>query len=460
MRLSSSLLGAVLAATVYACNPTQGKCSPVTALASSFREDFHLQSSYFEEVKATGLSYSNDGLKLEIAKRFDNPSIKSNFYIMFGKVEVVMQAAKGKGIVSSFYLQSDDLDEIDIELFGGDAYEFQSNWFSKGDTTTYDRGEYHSTSNSPLENFHTYTIEWTKDSITWSLDGSVVRTLEPDNGQGFPQSPMYIMAGTWAGGDPSNEPGTIEWAGGLTDYSEAPFDMYIQSVIVADYSTGSEYEYTDTSGEWTSIKAIDGEVNGRESQALKDFDTLQNGGSVSNAAKASSSQLKTSSSSTVVSLQSASTFAYSSESSSTAKSSLSSSAKLTSSYSTSLSTTLLDSALKSASSVTSLKSTSSLSAKTTSSFVFFNPYASISALDILSGKVSSATTTSAIHQTGLGSTSILSLASSGTTGVLQSTLLTITTLPSTVSLAIQQENLGSRKAVHWFALLVFTGYLL
>ncbi len=40
-------------------------------------------------------------------------TIVSNEYIFFGKVEVALKAANGTGIVSSFVMESDDLDEID-----------------------------------------------------------------------------------------------------------------------------------------------------------------------------------------------------------------------------------------------------------------------------------------------------------------------------------------------------------
>lgn len=38
--------------------------------------------------------------------------------------------------------------------------------------------------------------------------------------------------------------------------------MYVKSVSVTDYSTGSEYKYTDESGTWESIEAVGGKVNG------------------------------------------------------------------------------------------------------------------------------------------------------------------------------------------------------
>lgn len=39
--------------------------------------------------------------------------------------------------------------------------------------------------------------------------------------------------------------------------------MQVKSIKVTDYSTGKQYEYTDKTGSWQSIKAVDGKVNGR-----------------------------------------------------------------------------------------------------------------------------------------------------------------------------------------------------
>jgi beta-glucanase (GH16 family) len=74
-------------------------------------------------------------------------------YLFFGKVTAVVEAAAGAGIVSAFILQSDDLDEVDWEWLGGDTAHVQSNYFSKGDTTTFDRGAVHNVDN-PQTKFH------------------------------------------------------------------------------------------------------------------------------------------------------------------------------------------------------------------------------------------------------------------------------------------------------------------
>lgn len=181
---------------------------------------------------------------------------------MFGEVSISMKAAPGTGIVSSVVLQSDDLDEIDWEWVGGAGDQVQSNYFGKGQTTSYDRAAVHSVDNTQGE-WHTYTVKWTENQIVWSIDGKTVRALNAGDAQGqYPQTPMQLKIGVWAGGDPSNSQGTISWAGGATNYAAGPFTMYAAEVSVVDYSTGKSYSYGDKSGSWESIESDGGKVNG------------------------------------------------------------------------------------------------------------------------------------------------------------------------------------------------------
>lgn len=213
-------------------------------------------------------TYDSSGVHLTVAKPGDSPQLTSIFYIMFGKVSLTMKAAPGAGIVSSLVLQSDDLDEIDMEWLGADGSEVQTNYFGKGDITTYNRGAFNPAPNNQNQ-FITYTIEWTPEQVTWSVGGSVVRVLTPataDPNQ-YPQTPMQVKFGSWSGGDPSNAPGTITWARGPTNYADGPFTMTVQSLSIIDYSTGTLYKYGDTSGSWGSIQAIGGKVNGNSGGA-------------------------------------------------------------------------------------------------------------------------------------------------------------------------------------------------
>lgn len=45
-------------------------------------------------------------------KESNAPTIGTEKYIFFGRIDVVCQAAAGQGIVTSAVLQSDDLDEV------------------------------------------------------------------------------------------------------------------------------------------------------------------------------------------------------------------------------------------------------------------------------------------------------------------------------------------------------------
>lgn len=62
------------------------------------------------------MKYGSNGAEFTIRERGQSPTIKSTFYIMFGSVSVMMQAAKGQGIVSSIVLQSETLDGEDMRV--------------------------------------------------------------------------------------------------------------------------------------------------------------------------------------------------------------------------------------------------------------------------------------------------------------------------------------------------------
>jgi beta-glucanase (GH16 family) len=209
-------------------------------------------------------TYSSDsGVTFTISESGDAPQLSSIFYIMFGRVEISLKAAPGTGIVSSLVMESDDLDEIDMEWLGVNSSEVQTNYFGKGETTTYNRGQFNPAADNQAD-FITYTVDWTSERIVWLVADTEVRTLTAEDAETdqYPQTPMRVKFGAWSGGDPSNAAGTIAWAGGETDYTAGPYSMSVEWVKVTDYSTGSEYTYGDTSGNWTSIESDGGTING------------------------------------------------------------------------------------------------------------------------------------------------------------------------------------------------------
>lgn len=269
MRFLSLLVGAaaltpiVFAQTWTPCNPLNATCPNDPALGTNHTFVFNSSTSVTDtfNITAGSLVYGTNGTSFVINQKGDSPTIQSQFYIFWGSVSVIMQAAMGQGIISSIVLESDDLDEVDWEFLGGNSTHAETNYFGKGNTTDYNRAIYYPLpdGSDPRTGFHNYTVHWTSNQLQWYIDGTLVRTLPyaaANGGKNYPQTPMTVRLGIWAGGDPSNSKGTIEWAGGLTDYSAAPFTMTVASATINDFSTGSAYEYTDHTGDWQSIKTI------------------------------------------------------------------------------------------------------------------------------------------------------------------------------------------------------------
>jgi hypothetical protein len=263
--LASSLLPTASAQTTTLCNPlnTTG-CPDMAALGgnSTFAFDDKWNSDVWMPRNQGKVEHKDNATDFTVQFQGDSPTILSSFYIFFGRVEVVMRASKGRGIVSSAILQSECLDEIDWEFLGDNTEEALTNYFGKGNTTAYDRGKNFKMKTAPQDDFHNYTIDWTKERIQWFIDDDMVRELkfeEALGGKNYPQTPMNVRLGSWAGGDvDSNSDETVKWAGGPTDFSKAPFTMSVQTVYVQDYTTAKEYNWDgmDSSGDWQKVGVV------------------------------------------------------------------------------------------------------------------------------------------------------------------------------------------------------------
>ena len=241
------------------CNPLNTTCPAAPALGTNHSWVFNeTMDDKIWSVTNGQIDWKDSGAEFSIKKKLDSPTLQSTFFIFFGIVESHVKMAKGGGIVSSVVLQSADLDEIDWEWVGYNTSEVQSNYFGKGNDTSFSRGGFHYVENADTE-FHNYTTYWTQEKLEWWIDGNLVRTLKPEDaldGKNYPQTPSNIRFGIWPAGDPKNAQGTIEWAGGEVDYDAGPYTMVVKNVRVHDFHTGKEYNYTDHSGSWESIKVV------------------------------------------------------------------------------------------------------------------------------------------------------------------------------------------------------------
>ncbi|KAK7186928.1 hypothetical protein DPSP01_011623 [Paraphaeosphaeria sporulosa] len=263
--LASTLLPTALAQTHTACNPlnTTG-CPDMAALGGNSTFDFtkDWNPDVWVQMNQGSVEHIDNHTDFIVQFQGDSPTVLSSFYIFFGRVEIVMKAAPGQGIVSSAILQSECLDEIDWEFLGTNTTHALTNYFGKGNTTDYTRGKDFRMKSAPQDDYHNYTIDWTKERIQWYIDDEMVRELKYADalgGKNYPQTPMNVRLGAWSGGDvDNNNKYTVEWAGGPTDFKKAPFTMSVQTVYVQDYTTAKEYNWDDmdASGDWQKVGVV------------------------------------------------------------------------------------------------------------------------------------------------------------------------------------------------------------
>ncbi|GAO18853.1 uncharacterized protein UV8b_01786 [Ustilaginoidea virens] len=258
---ATALLGLASAQVLTSCNPMERDCPADPAFGTDHLFFFNsTPDNALWETTAGIVTYdAQSGAAFTINKQGDSPTLRTKFYFFFGRTEIWLKVAPGQGIVSSMMWLSDDLDEVDWEFLGSNKTFATTNYFGKG-LQDYKNGGSHPMTGMQ-DDFHNYTTVWTKDSIGWYIDGAQVRVLQAkdaNNTQNYPQTPMRMSVGIWAGGDPSLPEGTRKWAGGDTDYAKGPYTMHLKSAQVTDFSSGQEYTYGDRSGSWQSIKSTPG----------------------------------------------------------------------------------------------------------------------------------------------------------------------------------------------------------
>ena len=224
----------------------------------------------------------DDSVLLTMANGSTGTVLTSTRAVWYGKVSATLKTSRTQGVVSSFILMSGVRDEIDYEFIGSFLETAQTNYYWQ-ENLVYTNSRNISLSDT-FENFHTYEIDWTEESITWSVDGQVGRVLnradtwnETSNRYDYPQTPSFLQVSLWPGGLASNAEGTRNWAGGEIDWNAADiqdpgyFYVTLKDITVNCYdapantpSDGSNsYVYTDIAGLSGNVKLSgDGTVLG------------------------------------------------------------------------------------------------------------------------------------------------------------------------------------------------------
>jgi len=165
-------------------------------------------------------------IKLDNASSYGKPFTSGEYRtwntFTYGTFETNMKAAKGSGLVTSFFTYTGSpWDEIDVEVLGKNTNQVQFNYFVSG------VGSHEKVVDLGFDasaGYHKYKIEYGNGYINWYVDGAwkwgVNNTgLNAHNGAAMPSHPMQIMLNLWPG------TGVDGWLGAFS-YGGAKYANY------------------------------------------------------------------------------------------------------------------------------------------------------------------------------------------------------------------------------------------
>lgn len=169
----------------------------------------------------------------------------------YGRWEVRMRAGAKSGTVSSFFLYYNNSHErgqpwreLDIEILGRNPKGFQSNPITGTAEKRATADQFHDTPDDLSKGFHTYTMEWTPDSIVWELNGKRVRKMAADDSQvvALRSKPMSWRMNLWASQWPS-------WTGPF-DTASLPACQFVNWIRFSRYTPGKGPGGSNWTQEW------------------------------------------------------------------------------------------------------------------------------------------------------------------------------------------------------------------
>lgn len=210
--------------------------------SSWFISDFAIkQQSFLTAWKHSSVIHAPDGgvslalvpAPAEAQKDFFGAEVQRRQRTHFGRYEVVMTAARGEGVISSFFTYTgphfgDPHDEIDLEFLGRDTTKVWLNRFVDGQKLP---GRWLDLGFDSAEGPHLYRFDWFADRLVWYVDGRELLRVTADE-MAIPQTPQRIYLNIWAGGV-----GQAGWSGKAPDDMRAQAQYYCVSYRSPDSET-------------------------------------------------------------------------------------------------------------------------------------------------------------------------------------------------------------------------------
>ena len=189
------------------------------------------------------------------AQPYTGAELDTKESFMYGRFDARMYMAASSGLVSSMFLyynnswlgndegNHEPWEEIDIEVLGKNPGSFQSNILSNTKEDQHSSEKYHNLNPAANAGYHTYTLIWTPEYVSWEIDGTEVRrdvSGVAKSKQGYEQVNTLLHKESlrfnlWAANDAG-------WVGNF-DTEALPQHQYINWIKVYSYDTQSK-EFT------------------------------------------------------------------------------------------------------------------------------------------------------------------------------------------------------------------------
>lgn len=173
---------------------------------------------------------SNGDLGMILTETNGGTRLSSTRFVHYGTISATLKTGRWAGVVTAFITMSDVKDEIDWEFPGANTTTGQSNYFWQGVIPTGpNNGAVHGGLTDTFSNYHTYTIDWQPDTLTFSIDGKTVRTVKKTdtiNSTGianYPSTPSRVQLSLWPAGISGSPEGTVNWAGGMINWNDPDY---------------------------------------------------------------------------------------------------------------------------------------------------------------------------------------------------------------------------------------------
>lgn len=163
-----------------------------------------------------------DGLELHLepqrgsGNRFSGASIRRRQKTHYGRYEIVLQPARGPGVVTGFFTYTGGYygtrhDEVDIEFLGRDTRKMHAAWFVDGKVQSRFVDLGYDAASQPRR----YVFEWFPDEIRWYEGDRLLLRIAREEAA-LPQVPGYLYVNIWAA-----DPSIAAWSGRAAEGTRA-----------------------------------------------------------------------------------------------------------------------------------------------------------------------------------------------------------------------------------------------